>query len=126
MEFLPLLQCSTLLHRSNGFAPNEFLAFPEINLARNGRSRVHGRRRTRPFEFAPPRGARIFLNVDSSAKLFPAARGAHEYVAALVERGSRRAPHFVDFHQAEPTRSATRLRRRTDFAALTSERARFC
>jgi hypothetical protein len=38
MEFLPLLQCSMLLHRSNGFAPNEFLAFPEINLAKNGRN----------------------------------------------------------------------------------------
>src|SRR5277367_1888597 len=70
-------------------------------------ARVQSRRRTKPGGLAPPRGARRFLSVDSSAKLFSAARGAHEYVAALVERGSRRAPHFGDFHQAEPTRSAT-------------------
>jgi hypothetical protein len=70
-------------------------------------ARVQSGRRTKPAGLAPSRGARGFLSVDSSAKLFPAARGAHEYVAALVERGSRRAPHFGDFHQAEPTWSAT-------------------
>src|SRR5271155_1012044 len=82
MEFLPLLQCSTLLHRSNGFAPNEFLAFPEINLARNRRNA-------------------------SAKSATDEACWNHEYVAALAERGRRRAPRFGRFHQAEPTRSAT-------------------
>ena len=79
---------AALAERGCGRAPH----FPRIDQANAVSGRVYSSART----FAPVH----WLHKGQKS-------GGREIVAALAERGRRRAPHFLKFDQAEPTRSAT-------------------